>query len=219
MISLRKTGFCAWFFFFGISAVHAQRFKTISRPEKLWAFTHPFIAKKAYHISTHARAATDSLERAGVFSDGNGGQLDAFRHAYWMASLVQEISPRKACKLGRAHEKGNYLDWKKAQRNDSTWQGKPEDGSLADSLMCDMDLKNNESGIMIGQTFKNSAEKKNLISEIINADENGELIILKKDESGNYYDCDGEKIDLKNSDGKWYIPKCEVKSNAAVKRG
>src|ERR1700751_2546470 len=73
-----------------------KSFRSLSYPEKLWVIEHPFVAKKAFHCTQRARLVTDSLEKTGILKDGNGGQLDAFRHAYWMALLVQKISPHKA---------------------------------------------------------------------------------------------------------------------------
>ena len=40
--------------------------------------------------------------------DPSGGQVDAFRHAYWMARLNEEIGKNAAKSLGKAHEKENY---------------------------------------------------------------------------------------------------------------
>jgi hypothetical protein len=201
---------CIFLFTYGKSQSAAKGFHALSKPEKHWVMMHPFIAKKAYRITEYARKVADSLQKAGVFTDGNGGQLDAFRHAFWMASLVQKISPRKARKLGQAHEKGNYLDWK---------NGKQEEGSRSDSLMCDMDLKNNESGIALGKLDRYVKPNANvLMSEVIAEIQKGNLVMMKKDESGNFYGCDGNMIDLAKYDGKWYVPKCEVKSNDAVKR-
>ena len=189
----------------------ATSFRKLSRPEKCWVIAHPFIAKKAWHCTQRVRAVTDSIEKAGVLADGNGGHLDAFRHAYWMASLVQEISPRKAMKLGKAHEKGNYLDWKKGKNEDA--------GSRADSMSCVMDLQNNESGIAIGKKFRcDTASAKTLIREVLDSDANGNLVMLKKDESGNFYTCDGKPIDLTMYDKAWFIPKCLVKTSEPVKR-
>ena len=39
--------------------------------------------------------------------------MDAFRHAYWMARLRQEIGKTAARSLGKAHEKENYQTFKK----------------------------------------------------------------------------------------------------------
>ena len=43
-----------------------------------------------------------------IGDDNNGGALDAFKHAFWMARLTQGIGHRASLSLGKAHEKGNY---------------------------------------------------------------------------------------------------------------
>src|ERR1044071_8372372 len=91
--------------------VVAGSFRHLSRPEKVWSVFHPFKARKAYHCAVRARFVTDSLEQAGVMSDKNGGQLDAFRHGYWMALMIETGIPEHAVrKIGENHERGNYLD-------------------------------------------------------------------------------------------------------------
>jgi hypothetical protein len=184
----------------------SKNFSKLSRPEKCWAIAHPFIAKKAFHITQQARAVTDSLSRNGILKDGNGGQLDAFRHAYWMASLVQKIPARKAEKLGKAHEKGNYLDWKK---------GMQEDSLRADSIMCVMDLLNNEKGRLMGIDFKSdtSSSKKTLVKIILDDVQNGKMVIVKKNVKGQPEDKNGRIIIAEDYKGKWYIPKVLVRSD------
>src|SRR5437763_1189417 len=114
----------------------SNEFGKVSCPEKWWAFTHPFIACKAYKLSVKAMEATkEMMKDSTIDHDSNGGQLDAFRHSYWMALLSQKISPRKAKRLGKAHEKGDYLNFKKHRL---------EDGLLPDSMASVMDLCNND---------------------------------------------------------------------------
>jgi len=128
--------------------------------------------------------------------------VDAFRHAYWMALLAQKIKYHKALKLGIAHEKGNKKNWLK---------GKLEENARADSISTVMDLENNCSGLNLGCLNKslNSSELKNLIiSEI----KKGNLKILKKDSSGNYLDCSGNRIIETEWKNKWYVPKCLISS-------
>lgn len=184
----------------------AKGFASLSRPEKCWVLAHPFVAKKAFRSSLKARAAADSLGKSGAMTGANGGQLDAFRHAYWMALLVQDMSAKKALKLGRAHEKGNYLGWKK---------NKSEEGRRADSLSCVMDLRNNEIGALIG---KNCSSVNALVDSVKFAVWNGRLTILKKDAEGNLLDCQGNMVDITLYDRKWYMPLCLVKSNEIVEK-
>ncbi len=184
----------------------SKDFRHLSRPEKHWVMVHPFIAKKAFHCTERARFVTDSLQKNNILKDGNGGQLDAFRHTYWMALLAQKISADKAEKLGKAHEKGNYLDWKK---------GMKEDSARADSMMCEMDLKNNFSGIEIGKNFKKdtASTKISLEQKVLQADKLGKLLIIKKNSAGQFVDESGRIIVLSQYQGKWFIPKVLVRSD------
>jgi len=180
------------------SAIKA--FGKISRPEKWWTISHIFVALKAWHITKQVRVTVDSMKINNMLDgDSNGGKLDAFRHAYWMASLSSKIGSRKSYKLGVAHEKGNRLEFENNQL---------EDGLLPDSASCAMDLLNNQIGITIG-----SQNKLNLKIKILDEIKNGNLFILRKDKLGNYLDCNGKQIDLSLYKHQWNIPKCIVKSD------
>jgi hypothetical protein len=182
-----------------------EDFSKPSCPEKWWAITHPFVACKAYKLTVKAREASRKMADDSLLDhDANGGQVDAFRHAYWMALLSQNISPRKAKKLGVAHEKGDYKAFKKYRM---------EEGLLPDSMASVMDLCNNDSGIATGTANKELAENelKTLVKQKVLA---GEMKILKKDKDKNYLTCDGAVIDPKKYLHQWNIPKCLVNSNA-----
>ena len=115
----------------------------ISRPEKCWAVSHPFIVKKTFRLTKEALKVVDSILVSTVLTGSmSGGQPDAFKHAYWMALLSQNISARKAYKLGKAHEKGNYITYKKAKRKGLS--------DLHNELASEMDMWNNKKGIEIG---------------------------------------------------------------------
>ena len=192
----------------GFSQSAVKQFLKLPRPEKWWVITHPFVAKKTYKISNYAKLTADSLTHDTILDgDPSGGQVDAFRHCFWMSMLTQEIGWRRARKLGIAHEKGNYLDYKK-HRN--------EEGILPDKVSSDMDYVNNDTGIQIGMDNPD-LPRDSLKILIIRKIKDGELIIIKKDENGNYLDCDGNIIDLKKYYGTWEIPKCLVPSNQAVR--
>jgi len=182
------------------------KFKKLSRPEKCWVYFHPFVAKKAFLTTRQVRADVDSVKRSGIIgTDQNGGKLDAFRHSYWMLSLSLSIGSRKALKLGKAHEKGNYLEFKKHR---------PEDSILPDSVSSEMDLRNNAAGIASAgncRTFRSKSEVQNVILKAL---EHGDLFIIKKDRQGNYLYCDKTFIDMNFWQGKWNIPKCLVASNS-----
>lgn len=134
--------------------------------------------------------------------DADGGQVDAFRHSYWMARLSQEMCWRKAYSLGKAHERGNYIDFKKHRSGEE---------SFSDSIAGTMDLYNNKTGIDIGT--KNKTLEKEEIQKLICAKIlAGEMKIILKDVSGNSMDCNGNIIDLKQYSRKWNVPRCLVNS-------
>jgi hypothetical protein len=197
---------CIFYLIPALDGQPVRSFGGASSPELRWALFHPHAAKHAYACAQRARTITDSLQKAGVLTDENGGQLDAFRHAYWMALCVQKITPQKAEMVGRAHEKSNYRQFKR---------GRNEDGARPDSVACEMDLYNNSTGIALGLAFKHDSQpqKLSLITRVISAVKSGQLRILRKDASGNYLTCDGKAIDLTAYKNRWSIPKCMVSSN------
>ncbi len=194
-------------FFISFSGVKAQKlssFKKLTPPEKHWVIFHPFIAKKVYKISIKAKQISDSLANDIRFDgDKNGGQIDAFRHALWMAMLSQKYNWRKIYKLGIAHEKGNYYQYKKQ---------KTEDGTLPDKISSDMDLLNNDAGRQIGLDNK-SANTKQLIEIVKQEVLSGNLWIIKKNKNGDFLDENNKIINPKSLKGKWENNKCLVKSN------
>ena len=105
-------------YFTVIAQTKWKSFRTLSGPEKYWIITHPFIAKKVWKITSHTLAITKEVINDSLLDgDEAGGQVDAFRHAFWIASLSQKICWRKALSLGKAHEKGNYRSFKKGKAN------------------------------------------------------------------------------------------------------
>ncbi len=134
--------------FFLSTTVYSQqskmnKFKALSCPEKCWVILHPFVAKKALEVSENTRVITAQIMKERLLvGDGSGGQVDAFRHAFWMANLTLEIGWRRAKSLGRFHEKGNYRDYKKRRL---------EDEVIPDKISSEMDLFNNNVGIEIGK--------------------------------------------------------------------
>ncbi len=201
LISLLRITF---FSFFIIQYSFAQSFTSLSRPEKWWVITHPFVACKAKKLTQIARNESRKLEGDTILDrDPDGGQVDAFRHSYWMALLSQNFCWKKAIKLGMAHEKGNYLQFK---------NGIKEDKNLPDSIAGAMDLFNNYIGVAIGCNNKLSSEeeiKKIVLNEIVS----GKMRIIKKDNNKNPLDCNDKIINLASYDHIWNIPKCLVRSD------
>lgn len=176
------------------------QFKKLSCPEKRWVIFHPFVAKKALKVSLEAREITAEIKQQKLLvGTGNGDQIDAFRHAYWMARLAQEIHWRKANRLGKAHEKGNYQQFKK---------GKLEDDVLPDKISSEMDLYNNKVGLNLGKLNK----EKELKNEVLNLVKEGKCKIIKTDTEGNFLDEKNNLIPLEELKGKWENRKVLVDS-------
>ena len=172
-------------------------------PERWWAIKHIFVAHKANCLTKVALAQTQAVAASGILgTDKRGGHLDAFRHAYWMALLAQEIKPWKVTRLGIAHEKGNYKDFTK---------GLMEDGILPDKISGAMDLYNNQVGVNTGY-LNNSLPADSLRSVIISQIMEGKMVIISKDGNGNYLDCNDRIIDLTQYENQWDIPKCLISS-------
>ena len=181
-----------------------KSFRQLSCPEKWWVLTHPFIAKKAKKITSDAIRISDEMKRDSLLDgNSNGGQLDAFRHAYWMASLSQKIKMRKALSLGRAHEKGNYKMFKKGKVD--------EEKSLPDSISGAMDLFNNEIGAQMG--FQNRMLDQDSLKILIRKNiVDGKMKIISMNKDGQFLDCNGQVININNFQHTWAIPKCLVNS-------
>lgn len=176
----------------------------ISKYEYRWAVLHPIAAKKVQKHLMEAMDVYQEVKNAKQL-DGfeSGGTLDAFRHAFTMAYLARYVNVSSLRRLGQAHEKGNeYYFYKNHQ----------EFGERADSLACVMDLRNNELGYEIGKKSKNASKEdlKNLIIEQI---KQGNAWKLKKNRQNQYISCQNEPILIENYKGKWFLPKCLVKSN------
>ena len=165
---------------------------------------HPFKATKALEISKEVNRISDSIKKTNLLDgDASGGQVDAFRHAYWMARLKQEIGESAARSLGKAHEKENYLTFKKNQL---------EDGVVPDEISSEMDLWNNEEGLKL-VSKNNTLPKDGLIFRIINAIQSGNMKIIKKDKKGFFLTCEGKVISANSLKGKWKNNKCLIASN------
>lgn len=180
------------------------KFKELSRPEKGWAVTHPFSIKRAQLATQQALLETEKIKQAQILdTQNNGGKLDAFRHGYWMALLTKKIGPRRACKLGKAHEKGNYRDYIKRRL---------EEGHVPDSISSVMDLFNNTAGISVATEHKEKTEPdfKELIIGAIRA---GKFKIIARNKEGKFVDCDGNVIPETALKGKWSNNKCLVNSD------
>ena len=191
-----------------ISQSKIKSFFELSGPKRTWVLFHPFKATKSLKISKETNRVADSIAKTNLLDgDKNGGQVDAFRHAYWMARLRQEIGKRAARSLGRAHEKENYLLYKKRRL---------EDGTVPDEVSSIMDLYNNEQGLKL-ITKGSKTSKKGLIYRVINAILQGKMKIIKKDKKGNFLTKEGKIISKESLKGKWKNNKYLVPSNQTPK--
>ncbi len=175
-----------------------HQFNKLSRPEKWWTVTHLFVAGKAWHATVHVRGVVEQQLASGTPDTiRNGGKIDAFRHAYWMACVSRSIGERKARKLGKAHEKGNYLAFKK---------GLNDEGALPDSLSGIMDLYNNDAGLAIAR-LNPAADDRYLQSAILTAIGRGQLKMLRHLPDGTLTDCAGNIVVNSHS---WSRPYCLI---------
>jgi len=203
---MKKTIFLFVFLFSlnGFTQSNFKKFFSLSRPIKIWVLFHPFKAEKALSISKEANRVADSIAKTNLLDkDAAGGQVDAFRHAYWMARLREEIGKNAAKSLGKAHEKENYIQYKNRTL---------EEGVVPDKIASEMDLYNNNIGLTFTQKGKRTS-KNGLIYKIINAIKKGRLKIIKKDKKGRFLTCDGKIIANKRLQGTWENNKCLVSSN------
>ena len=181
-----------------------KKFKTLDFAEKKWVLTHLFKAKKAWQITQYSLLMAKKMKKDSLLDgDESGGQIDAFRHGFWMASLSQKIGARAALKLENAHEKANENDYKKR---------KLEEGSVPDKAAGDMDLQNNKIGVAIGKANRSVSEKE--LVEIIKKEIlTGNFWVIKKNTNGDFLTENGEILQLSEYRGKWITPKCLVRSN------
>jgi len=186
-----------------IGQTKEKGFSSLSSPEKWWVVWHPFQAKKALEVSLRALKVTDSIKETGLIGvDINGGRLDAFKHAFWMAGLSHRIGQKASLKLGEAHEKGNYR---------SFLQGHPEDGYLPDKVSSDMDLFNNRAGAQISNDRPRASEDE-FIQFTLAQLKRGGLKIIKKD-GDVFLTCEGVPIPEASLKGHWENDKCLIPSN------
>lgn len=191
---------------FASSQTAALTFGKLSGPEKLWVLTHPFVANKARKLTIEAITASKEMIKDSLLDgDPADGQVDAFRHGYWMALLSSRMCWRKAVRLGKAHEKTDYKRFKKGILN--------EEGERPDSISGVMDLFNNRVGASIGCNNWNSSTEK--LKEIVKrAVLNGEMKIILKDKNKNAVNLKGVPIHLEEYDRSWHIPKLLVRSGS-----
>ncbi len=181
-----------------------KKFVMLRMPEKCWVMAHPFVAGRAFRISEYVQHYCDTMQADSIIdNDHNGGTRDAFKHAFWMASLCREIPVKKAIKLGNAHEKSNRIDFRKKHT---------EDGALPDSANSLMDSLNNRQGIALYLQNKNLSSNE-MIGLIQKAIVNGELWVIYKDSSGRFLQCNGLPLPIEATKKQWNSSRCIVRSS------
>ncbi len=178
-----------------------REFLKVSPQEKCWAINHPFVAKQAYEITQQTRHMVDSLKGT-YFPDTSecDGMTDALRHTLWMALLSSRISPRKACKLGCAHETANFPD-----------NGKPfqKGDCLHDSAATAMDIHNNKVGIRIGMNYPDSSAAV-ILDAVVDSLAAGNCRLIYQDDKGSFLDRNSKPIKRENLEQKWITPRVLV---------
>lgn len=182
-----------------------KSYKELSSIEKKWVRNHPIAALKIEKETKNTRKIVLQLKQESILDTlSNGGKLDAFRHAYWMARIAKRIGFKKALRFGEIHEKGNYEHFLK---------NITEDAELQDSISCCMDLLNNKVGVDIWKSNMSitNEELKQIIIEKI---QKGELFILKHNKNNKLTDCENNVVIKKVNNLKiWNVNYCIVASN------
>jgi hypothetical protein len=169
----------------------------VSRYEFFWALRHPFAAmkvKRVYHKAYVVYQEQKQKQEPDSFSVN--GKLDAFRHIFFMAAFSQKIKSRKLVKLGVAHEKANYKQFKCDPKREKVQQ---------DSLSTVMDLTNNLIGIQLGRGCRKCSldELRNKVLALIYEEK---VCYILRNNEGRYISASNEEIPLKDYKGKWFIP-------------
>lgn len=198
-------------FLFCVTNTNAQKFSQLSSAEKCWIVFHPFKAKKAKRVTVEVLATIDSISKAEGITHKTGTQLDAFKHAFWMFSLAEEIGFKSANSFGKQHEKGNYEFY---------LEHRLEDGEMPDKVSGDMDLHNNSVGLALYKQHKNKhLSKKEKINVVRQAVMQGKMKIIAQTKDGEYLDKQGEIIPKENYFNLWENPKYLIPSNRSIMFG
>lgn len=178
--------------------------KGLFDPVALWGISHPFAAVKIQKINRQCLSIYHQKElKTRLDSFSSGGQLDAFRHVFFMAAFHQKVKAKKLRKLGRAHENKNYRQFLKGE-TPGEWQH--------DSLSMVMDLHNNEVAFGL-KTDTHSVSLEELKEKVIQSLLSGKALIMKRNRKGQLLKCDNSLLRPEDYGKVWYIPKCLVSSN------
>ncbi len=174
----------------------------MGRNEKRWAYKHPFAAIKIKKVKKKCDVFYAEIkDHPDLDKYENGGKLDAYRHLFYTLAFTYKVKTNKVISLGIAHEKDNYLSFLKSRN---------EEGELADSLSCEMDLLNNKEALNLIQKLHHEVNFEKMSAVCIRHIKEGNAWFIKRDEKGNYLKCDGTLIKMEDYKGKWIIPKCLI---------
>ena len=186
-----------------LTKLHAQDFEKIYRSmsfkDKMWCIQNYDCVLSAIDISMDVMQVMDSLNKV-KFLGGNieGGKFDALRHIYWMYSLSSEIGEECSRKIGQIYENYGYYIYSTT------------DNSGYDSVGMQMDLFNNELGILLNLDVK---EKQLIIKAIEEIITSGQAKVIKKDQNGESLDVNGEIIPESEWKKQWNNRRVLVNSN------
>lgn len=180
-----------------------KQFWKLPFAEKRWVAFHMFKAKKAQQISNNVKLVVDSMKQANTLDgDPYGGQLDAFRHAYWMMKLAGEIGPGAAYRLGKAHERGN----KQRLRKGNYSKDNPPDRASRE-----MDLYNNKTAIATYRNTKQDWSDSGIRRKVMIDIGKGLYKVVRKNDAGQSLDEHGFVI--LEWQGRWENGRVTVPSN------
>jgi hypothetical protein len=123
-----------------------------------------------------------------------------------MAYFSKYVRANKLRKLGKAHEKANHWQF--------LHQLPDEDGELSDSLSSVMDLRNNDIALSLAKEVKKLSIEE-IKQKVINLIQVGGIFIIKRNEQGQYVDCNNQIIPPEKLK-VWNTPKCLVSSNLSL---
>lgn len=167
-----------------VITLHAQDFEKIYRSmsfkDKMWCIQNYDCVLAAVDISNDFMQTMDSLNKV-KFLGGNseGGKFDALRHIFWMYSLSNEIGEECSRRIGQIYENYGYYIYLTTEN------------SGYDSVGMQMDLFNNELGILLSRKEIEKPLIIKTIEEIINS---GQAKVIKKSQSGESLDVKYEVI-------------------------
>jgi hypothetical protein len=183
-----------FFIFLAFTVFPKPRF---TKYEFFWSLRHPVAAIKVNQLYKKAAIIYQfqkQISEPDSFSVN--GKLDAFRHIFFMAVFAQKIKAQKLIRLGIAHEKANYKQFKRDPKREKVQQ---------DSLSSIMDIKNNLIGIALGRE-NSTSQLSELRDKVLRYIADEKVFYISRNAKGQYINSNSQEINLSDFDGKWFIP-------------